>query len=106
MSVNFPNNPTGAVPDRASWAQLARLCDERGIHLFSDEVYRGLEQGPDGSLPHAADLSPRALSLNVMSKAYGLPGSADRLDRLPGPGGARPPGAGQALHVHLQLGAE
>ena len=74
VSVNFPNNPTGAVPDRAGWAELARLCDERGIHLFSDEVYRGLEQGPAGPLPAAADLSPRALSLNVMSKAYGLPG--------------------------------
>jgi len=74
VSVNFPNNPTGAVPDQASWLRLAQLCDERGIALFSDEVYRGLELGPDGPLPQAADLSPAALSLNVMSKAYGLPG--------------------------------
>jgi aspartate/methionine/tyrosine aminotransferase len=50
-----------------------RLCDERGITLFSDEVYRGLELDRP-SLPQAADLSEKALSLNVMSKAYGLPG--------------------------------
>ena len=74
VAVNFPNNPTGALPDPATWAALVALCDERGIRLFSDEVYRGLE--PEGTAPlaQAADLSPSALSLGVMSKAYGLPG--------------------------------
>lgn len=72
VSVNFPNNPTGAIPDQHTWRALAALCEERGIWLFSDEVYRGLE--PREPLPQAADLSPSALSLNVMSKAYGLPG--------------------------------
>jgi aspartate/methionine/tyrosine aminotransferase len=71
VAVNFPNNPTGAMPDPATFRALVALCDERGIRLFSDEVYRGLEEEP---LPQAADLSERALSLNVMSKAYGLPG--------------------------------
>ncbi|WP_405070225.1 pyridoxal phosphate-dependent aminotransferase [Kribbella sp. NBC_01510] len=73
VSVNFPNNPTGAVPSLDSWHRLVRLCDERGITLFSDEVYRGLELEIP-SLPQATDLSGTALSLNVMSKAYGLPG--------------------------------
>jgi aspartate/methionine/tyrosine aminotransferase len=73
VSVNFPNNPTGAVPDEAAWRRLVNLCEARGIRLFSDEVYRGLELDRP-SLPQAADLSPTALSLNVMSKAYGLPG--------------------------------
>jgi aspartate/methionine/tyrosine aminotransferase len=74
ISVNFPNNPTGAVPDPDTWRGLAALCDERGIHLFSDEIFRGLEIPPQRPLPQAADLSPTALSLNAMSKAYGLPG--------------------------------
>ena len=72
VSVNFPNNPTGAVPSLESWMRLVRLCDERGIHLLSDEVYRGLEQGDP--LPQAADHSATAISVGVMSKAYGLPG--------------------------------
>jgi len=74
VSVNFPNNPTGAVPDEGTWGALVELCDERGIHLFSDEVYRGLELNRDATLAQAADLSPIGLSLNVLSKAYGLPG--------------------------------
>ena len=74
VAVNFPNNPTGAVPDAATFAALVELCEERGIRLFSDEVYRGLELDPARTLPQAADLSPTALSLNVMSKSYGLPG--------------------------------
>ncbi|MEU1285639.1 aminotransferase class I/II-fold pyridoxal phosphate-dependent enzyme [Kitasatospora sp. NPDC005856] len=74
VSVNFPNNPTGKVIGAAEFTELARLCDERGIHLFSDEVYRGLERDAAGTLPQAADLSERALSLNVTSKALGLPG--------------------------------
>lgn len=72
VSVNFPNNPTGAVPSLESWMRLVQLCDERGIHLLSDEVYRGLEQGDP--LPQAADHSATAISIGVMSKAYGLPG--------------------------------
>jgi aspartate/methionine/tyrosine aminotransferase len=74
VAVNFPNNPTGALPDPDTWAALIALCEERGVRLFADEVYRGLE--PDGTarLPQAADASPTALSLGVMSKAYGLPG--------------------------------
>ena len=74
VAVNFPNNPTGAVPDAATFAALVVLCEERGIRLFSDEVYRGLELDPARTLPQAADLSPTALSLNVLSKSYGLPG--------------------------------
>lgn len=74
VAVNFPNNPTGALPDRETFSRLAESCDERGIRLFSDEVYRGLQLDPERTLPQAADLSERALSLNVMSKAYGLPG--------------------------------
>ncbi len=74
VSVNFPNNPTGKVLPAEDFAALAALCDERGIYLFSDEVYRGLELDPSRTLPQAADVSPRALSLNVTSKSLGLPG--------------------------------
>lgn len=74
VAVNVPNNPTGFVPDHETWAELVALCDERGIRLFADEVYRGIEVDPTRTLAQAADLSGTALSLNVVSKAYGLPG--------------------------------
>ena len=74
VAVNYPHNPTGYVPDEATFRELVALCDERGIRLFCDEVYRGIEIDPARTLPQAADLSETAVSLNVASKAYGLPG--------------------------------
>ncbi|MBB6474607.1 aminotransferase class I/II-fold pyridoxal phosphate-dependent enzyme [Sphaerisporangium rubeum] len=74
VAVNFPNNPTGAVPDHQTWRALVELCEERGVRLVSDEVYRGLESDRERMLPQAADLSPTAVSINVMSKSYGMPG--------------------------------
>ncbi|HVM83418.1 MAG TPA: aminotransferase class I/II-fold pyridoxal phosphate-dependent enzyme [Candidatus Binatia bacterium] len=74
LLINFPHNPTGKVLDRATFDAVVRICDERGIYLFSDEVYRGLERRPELQLPQAAEAYERGLSLNVMSKAYGLPG--------------------------------
>lgn len=74
VCLNFPNNPTGAVPARDVFEDIVRACDRRGVRVFSDEVYRGLELDQAHTLVQAADLSERAISLNVTSKAYGLPG--------------------------------
>jgi aspartate/methionine/tyrosine aminotransferase len=74
VAVNFPNNPTGAIPRCEDFVALAALCDEHGVTLLSDEVYRGLELDESDRLPQAAELSGSAVSLNVMSKSYGLPG--------------------------------
>jgi len=74
ISVNFPNNPTGKIISRALLDSIIEICRSRGIWLFSDEVYRLIEREPALRLPQAVDLYERALSLNVMSKAYGLPG--------------------------------
>ncbi len=74
VSVNFPNNPTGAVPALEDFNALIDICRERDLYLFSDEVYRGLEVDESKRLPQAADVYEKAFSLNVMSKAYGLPG--------------------------------
>lgn len=72
--VNFPHNPTGKVIPQVQFNELIELCRSRGIYLLSDEVYRGLERDLGRQLPQAADLYERGLSINVMSKAYGLPG--------------------------------
>lgn len=74
IAVNFPHNPTGRVIPRDDFAALVELATANGIVLFSDEVYRGLERDATRRLPQAADVSPTAMSLGVMSKAYGLPG--------------------------------
>ena len=74
ISINFPNNPTGAVLEHSRFDALVELCRGHGIWLFSDEVYRLIERDEAIRLPQAADVYERGISLNVMSKAYGLPG--------------------------------
>src|SRR5262245_55508424 len=72
--VNFPNNPTGVLPDGQTWTEIIAIARQCGAWLFSDEVYRGLEYDPSDRLPTAVDLYERGLSLGVMSKAYALAG--------------------------------
>jgi aspartate/methionine/tyrosine aminotransferase len=74
ISINFPHNPTGAMISEDTLRGLVGLCRKQGIWLFSDEVYRGLSGTGNSPVVQAADIYERALSLNVMSKAYGLPG--------------------------------
>lgn len=74
ISINFPNNPTGAIPPRETFDALVALCRAHGLWLFSDEVYRLIERDPALRLPAVADAYERGISLGVMSKAYGLPG--------------------------------
>jgi aspartate/methionine/tyrosine aminotransferase len=74
ISINFPNNPTGKIIPRTTFDAIVEICRSRGIWLFSDEVYRLIERDPALRLPQAVDVYERAVSLNVMSKAYGLAG--------------------------------
>ncbi len=74
VSINFPNNPTGKVLERERFDALVALCRKHGLWLFSDEVYRMVERDPGRRLPQAVDAYEKGISLNVMSKAYGLPG--------------------------------
>jgi len=74
ISINFPHNPTGVILENGRFNELIRLCRERGIYIFSDEVFRLIERDTSLRLPQVADVYEKGLSLNVMSKAYGLPG--------------------------------
>jgi aspartate/methionine/tyrosine aminotransferase len=62
------------MSSHASFDAIVEICRSRGIWLFSDEVYRLIERDPALRLPQAVDVYERGVSLNVMSKAYGLPG--------------------------------
>lgn len=74
VTINFPHNPTGAILSADRYRALIDLCRRHGIYILHDEIFNGL--GPSGTkhLPQIADVYERGLSLNVMSKAYGLPG--------------------------------
>lgn len=72
--VNTPHNPTGYLMPASDYRALIELAQERGIIVFSDEVYRELEYDAADRLPAACEVSPDAVSLGVMSKSYGLAG--------------------------------
>jgi len=74
MIMNFPHNPTGQTISQQDLQDLIALLDPHGIWLFSDEVYRLM--GPQSAVhaPPAICLYPRAISLGVMSKAFGMAG--------------------------------
>ncbi|MBT5186909.1 MAG: aminotransferase class I/II-fold pyridoxal phosphate-dependent enzyme, partial [Kordiimonadaceae bacterium] len=74
ISINFPNNPTGKIISLDELKSLVELAREFDAYIFSDEVYRGIEIDESKRLPQIADVYEKGLSLNVMSKAYGLPG--------------------------------
>jgi len=74
ISINYPQNPTGAVMPREDLDDLIQLCRKHNIYLFSDEVYRGIELNEADTMPQIADVYEKGFSLNVLSKSYGLPG--------------------------------
>ena len=74
LVINFPHNPTGAIAGQAGLERLAEHCRQRGITVFSDEVYRFGEYDPAKTPSAFCDLAENAVSLGVMSKPLGLPG--------------------------------
>ena len=77
--VNSPHNPTGFIFSAQQNQELIQICADHNIILFYDEAYRFTEYSPDlqfsyfndeGCLPNY----DKVLSLNVLSKAFGLGG--------------------------------
>lgn len=72
--VNAPHNPTGMLPDRATFDSVVAIADEAGAVLLMDEVYRYLEFDPRDRLPTGADATAHGVSLGVMSKSFAMAG--------------------------------
>ena len=79
--VNSPANPTGAVLSAQRMAAVARLADQEGPFIVSDEIYHGLSyEERDHSI---LEFTERAFVLNGFSKAFAMTGW--RLGYLIGP---------------------
>ena len=74
IAMNFPHNPTGATLTKRDFEAVLSIACERGIVVFSDEMYRFLE--PEGAdvPPSASDVYEGAVSLFGVSKSLSLPG--------------------------------
>ena len=73
LVMNFPHNPTGQIMTQLELDAIINMCRQKGIWLFSDEVYHGIGDMSAMAQPVAACYE-KGLSLNVMSKSYGMPG--------------------------------
>jgi aspartate aminotransferase/aminotransferase len=70
--VNSPANPTGVVLPRQTLRDLANLAQERGVLLFSDEVYRAFCYDEPFASP--AEFNEETVVFDGFSKAYGMTG--------------------------------
>ena len=73
--VNFPHNPTGALPSRDDFDAVVEIARRHNLTLLCDEMYRLLEYDEAARLPAAVEVYERAVSLSGMSKVYGLAGA-------------------------------
>lgn len=98
--LNSPSNPTGYVWTRAEIEQLTRLCLERDLWIFSDEIYRRLVYEGEPNLSPAslgAAARARTVILDGASKAYAMTGYRIGFVAAPKPVAA----AVERLHSHL-----
>lgn len=75
LLIGYPNNPTGAVMPRDLLIEIAKIAEEHGLVVFSDEIYDRLvydiEHTCFASLPGMRD---RTVLLGGFSKAYAMTG--------------------------------
>ncbi|SLN10915.1 Capreomycidine synthase [Roseovarius albus] len=83
ITLTNPNNPTGAVIDRAGLERIAEIAKASDAWVLCDEVYRGTEQVGEGPGVSIADVYAKGISTGSTSKAFSLAGL--RLGWIVGP---------------------
>lgn len=68
--INSPSNPTGTVQEVETLRQIESYCEERGIYILSDEVYKDLIYVRENYLLHGK----RVVTINSFSKTYAMCG--------------------------------
>ena len=87
IALNNPNNPTGALMDRAYLEKVSDIARASGAWILCDEVYRGTDQEDgrygNGMTASIVDVYEKGIGTAGMSKAYSLAGL--RLGWIVGP---------------------
>ena len=68
--IASPANPTGAVIPADGLAEIAAICQERGISIISDEIYHGLSYGEPTRC--MLEFAPDAMVINSFSKYFSM----------------------------------
>jgi aspartate/methionine/tyrosine aminotransferase len=72
--LNFPHNPTGYIPGLNDYNKIVSVARDKGVFIFSDEMYHQLEHNPGDTLPPMCEVYERSISLWGMAKTFALAG--------------------------------
>jgi aminotransferase len=72
----YPNNPTGAVLDRADLEAIARVADRHDLLVYTDEIYDRLVYGDHEhtAFSSLSGMRERTILLGGFSKSYAMTG--------------------------------
>ena len=75
LILPFPNNPTGAVMEKADLEAIAEVIEEKDLFVLSDEIYAELTyKGEHVSIASIPGMKERTVLINGFSKAYAMTG--------------------------------
>ena len=76
LVLPFPNNPTGAVMERADLEAVAQVCIEKDIFVLSDEIYAELTYTGTNhvSIASLPGMKERTILINGFSKSHAMTG--------------------------------
>ena len=75
LVLPFPNNPTGAIMEKADLEAIAKVVIEKDIFVMSDEIYSELTyKGDHVSIASLPGMKERTILINGFSKAYAMTG--------------------------------
>lgn len=75
LVLPFPNNPTGAILDKADLEKIAKVVIEKDLYVISDEIYSELTyKGEHVSIASIDGMKERTILINGFSKSYAMTG--------------------------------
>lgn len=75
LILPFPNNPTGAIMEKADLEAIAEVIREKDIFVISDEIYSELSyKEKHVSIVSLPGMQERTVLINGFSKAYAMTG--------------------------------
>ena len=75
LVLPYPNNPTGAIMERADLEKIAEIVMEKDIFVLSDEIYSELSyKGDHVTIALIPGMKERTILINGFSKAYAMTG--------------------------------
>ncbi|MBE5889384.1 MAG: aminotransferase class I/II-fold pyridoxal phosphate-dependent enzyme [Lachnospiraceae bacterium] len=75
LVMPFPNNPTGAVMEKADLEQIAKVVIEHDLFVLSDEIYSELTYTENHvSIASLPGMRERTIVINGFSKSYAMTG--------------------------------